>query len=43
MVKEITCIGIPDHFLPFGSPSDIVQAIGLDPDSVVSRVLALLG
>ncbi len=42
-VKEITCIGIPDHFLPFGSPSDIAHSVGLDPDSVASRVVALLG
>ncbi|MGH8870392.1 MAG: 1-deoxy-D-xylulose-5-phosphate synthase [Acidimicrobiia bacterium] len=42
LVKDITCIGIPDHFLPFGSPSDIANTIGLDPDSVVSRVMALL-
>ena len=42
VVKDITCIGIPDHFLPFGAPSDIAQSAGLDPDSVVSRVLALL-
>jgi len=43
MVKEVTCFGIPDHFLPFGSPSDIAATIGLDTESVVSRVLALLG
>jgi 1-deoxy-D-xylulose-5-phosphate synthase len=43
MVKEVTCFGIPDHFLPFGSPSDIAETIGLDTESVVSRVLALLG
>jgi 1-deoxy-D-xylulose-5-phosphate synthase len=42
MVKEVTCFGIPDHFLPFGSPSDIAETIGLDTESVVSRVLALL-
>jgi len=42
LVKEITCIGVPDHFLDFGSPADIAQAIGVDPDSVASRVLALL-
>ncbi len=42
VVKEITCVGIPDHFLPFGSPSDIVRTIGLDPESVVSRVMTLL-
>ena len=43
MVKEVTCFGIPDHFLPFGSPSDIAETIGLDTESVVSRILALLG
>jgi 1-deoxy-D-xylulose-5-phosphate synthase len=43
MVKEVTCIGVPDHFLPFGSPSDLAESIGLDPDSVVSRVVALFG
>jgi 1-deoxy-D-xylulose-5-phosphate synthase len=42
LVKEITCLGVPDHFLPFGSPSDIAHVIGLDPESVVSRVVALL-
>jgi deoxyxylulose-5-phosphate synthase len=42
VMKEITCIGVPDRFLPFGSPSDLAQSIGVDPDSVVSRVLALL-
>jgi 1-deoxy-D-xylulose-5-phosphate synthase len=42
LVKDITCIGIPDHFLPFGSPTDIARSAGLDPDSVASRVLALL-
>jgi 1-deoxy-D-xylulose-5-phosphate synthase len=42
LVKEVTCIGVPDHFLPFGSAADIAESIGLDPDSVVSRVLALL-
>jgi 1-deoxy-D-xylulose-5-phosphate synthase len=43
MVKGVTCSGIPDHFLPFGSPTDIAETIGLDTESVVSRVLALLG
>jgi 1-deoxy-D-xylulose-5-phosphate synthase len=41
-VKEITCIGIPDHFLPFGAPTDIAHSVGLDPDAVASRVVALL-
>ncbi len=42
MVKDVSCIGVPDLFLPFGSAADIAQMVGLDPDSVVSRVLALL-
>jgi deoxyxylulose-5-phosphate synthase len=42
MVKDVTCIGIPDHFLPFGAPTDIAQSAGLDADSVVTRVLVLL-
>jgi deoxyxylulose-5-phosphate synthase len=42
LVKDITCIGIPDQFLPFGSAADVAQSAGLDADSVVSRVLALL-
>jgi 1-deoxy-D-xylulose-5-phosphate synthase len=42
LVKDITCLGIPDHFLPFGAPADIAQSAALDPDSVASRVLALL-
>ncbi|MGA7096963.1 MAG: 1-deoxy-D-xylulose-5-phosphate synthase [Acidimicrobiia bacterium] len=41
LVKDITCIGIPDQFLPFGSPTDIAQAIGMDSDSVVERILGL--
>jgi len=43
MTKDVTCIGIPDHFLPFGSPTDVMESVGMDPDSVVNRVLALLG
>lgn len=43
LVKPVACIGVPDRFLPFGSPSDLAQAVGMDPDSVVRRVLALLG
>jgi 1-deoxy-D-xylulose-5-phosphate synthase len=42
LVKAITNIGVPDHFLPFGAPSDIAHAVGLDSESVVSRVMALL-
>ena len=43
LVKDVACIGIPDHFLPFGSPADVAQSAGLDAESVVARVLALLG
>lgn len=41
--KPVTCIGVPDVFLPFGSQSDIHAASGMDPDSVVSKTLAVLG
>ena len=43
MTKNLTCIGVPDHFLPFGSASDVMESVGMDPDSVVDRVLATLG
>lgn len=43
LVKEVSCMGIPDHFLPFGSPADVAQFARLDAESVASRVLALLG
>lgn len=42
MTKEVTCIGVPDQFLPFGSPSDLYESVGMDAPGVVSRVLALL-
>ena len=42
LVKDITCIGIPDQFLPFGSPTDIAHYAGLDADSVATRVLSVL-
>ena len=41
-VKEVTCIGVPDQFLPFGSPTDLHESVGMDVPGVVSRVLALL-
>ncbi len=43
VTKNVTCIGVPDHFLPFGSASDVMESVGMDPDSVVDRVLAVLG
>ncbi|MEX1126616.1 MAG: 1-deoxy-D-xylulose-5-phosphate synthase [Acidimicrobiia bacterium] len=42
MTKEVTCIGVPDQFLPFGSPSDLLESVGMDAPGVVNRVLALL-
>jgi hypothetical protein len=36
-------IGVPDRFLPFGSASDIMEMAGMDPTSVVDRVLVALG
>jgi 1-deoxy-D-xylulose-5-phosphate synthase len=41
-VKEVSCIGVPDKFLPFGSPNDLHESVGMDVPGVVSRVLALL-
>ncbi len=42
VTKEVTSIGVPDQFLPFGSASDLHESVGMDPEGVVSRVLALL-
>jgi 1-deoxy-D-xylulose-5-phosphate synthase len=39
LVKDVTNIGVPDTFLPFGSPSDVLELVGMDPDSVVETVL----
>ncbi len=39
LVKKVTNIGVPDRFLPFGSASDVMESVGMDPDSVVERVL----
>jgi 1-deoxy-D-xylulose-5-phosphate synthase len=42
MVKDVTCIGVPDEFLPFGAPGDVMEWAGMDPDSVIRRVEAVL-
>ena len=42
MAKKVTSIGVPDQFLPFGSPSDLHESVGMDAPGVVDRVLALL-
>ncbi len=43
VVKPVTAIGVPDRFLPFGSAPDLHHASGMDADSVVERVIALIG
>ncbi len=43
LVKAVTNIGVPDQFLPFGSASDVMESVGMDPDSVVERVLLAIG
>lgn len=42
VVKRVTNIGVPDHFLPFGSASDVMESVGMDADSVVNRILLAL-
>jgi 1-deoxy-D-xylulose-5-phosphate synthase len=42
LVKDVTCVGVPDRFLPFGAPGDVMEWAGMDVDSVVRRVEALL-
>lgn len=43
MVKRVVNIGVPDEFLPFGAASDVMESVGMDPDSVVERVLLSVG
>lgn len=43
MAKDVTCIGVPDRFLPHGLASDVMEAVGMDANSVVQRVLLALG
>ena len=42
LVKPVTTIGVPDVFLPFGSATDIMELAGIDPVSVVDRVLLVI-
>jgi 1-deoxy-D-xylulose-5-phosphate synthase len=42
LTKDITCIGVPDQFLPFGSAGDVMESVGMDTDSVVQRILVAL-
>ena len=42
LTKPVTSVGVPDRFLPFGSPGDVMEYAGMDADSVLNRVLAIL-
>jgi len=42
ITKDITCIGVPDGFLPFGAVGDVMESVGMDTDSVVERILVTL-
>ncbi|MGA7272249.1 MAG: 1-deoxy-D-xylulose-5-phosphate synthase [Acidimicrobiia bacterium] len=39
---RVACLGLPDVFLPFGSADAVSEWAGLDQDSIVSQVEALL-
>lgn len=43
VAKKVLTIGVPDVFLPFGSASDVMESVGMDPASVVERVLLAVG
>ena len=40
---RVEIMGVPDRFLPFGSASDVLESIGLDPTSIGEHVLGLVG
>jgi 1-deoxy-D-xylulose-5-phosphate synthase len=42
LAGRVHLMGIPDGFLPFGAPDDVLGAIGLDPDAIADRVGLLL-
>ena len=42
LAGKVHTIGIPDAFLPFGSADDVISSIGLDVDSLTSRVQLIL-
>ncbi len=43
LTKDVTCVGVPDRYLPHGLASDVMESVGMDADSVVERVLVALG
>jgi 1-deoxy-D-xylulose-5-phosphate synthase len=38
---KVRCLGMPDHFLPFGSADDVLRSVGLDRDALVERIRAV--
>jgi 1-deoxy-D-xylulose-5-phosphate synthase len=41
LAGRVNVFGIPDRFLPAGSADEIMRLAGLDPDSIVERVLLI--
>jgi 1-deoxy-D-xylulose-5-phosphate synthase len=41
LAGRVHTFGIPDKFLPAGSADEILQLVGLDPESIVERVLLI--
>jgi 1-deoxy-D-xylulose-5-phosphate synthase len=39
---KVHTVGVPDAFLPFGSPDDVLTSVGLDVDSLTDRLRVLL-
>lgn len=39
VAKQVTCVGVPDHFLPHGAATDVMESIGMDPGSIVEHLL----
>lgn len=40
---EVLNFGVPDHFVQFGSHSELMREIGLDAESIASRILQEVG
>ncbi|MGH8911081.1 MAG: 1-deoxy-D-xylulose-5-phosphate synthase, partial [Acidimicrobiia bacterium] len=41
LAGRVTCLGLPDVFLPFGSADAVTESAGLDHDSITRQVEAL--
>lgn len=42
LAQKVSIMGLPDEFLPAGSPEDVLRAVGLDPEQIAARVALLL-